>query len=526
MIGFISFFTLSTGEPDFLTNEKNGFEIGVTLYDSQGNPIKSGLTQTTIQGVPGVFYMSISIRASNQGQVPLGNLKITESHPSEFTNALQGAVAFQPSLATGEENVLEYDTANACTVDGQCGTGERCRDTNQDSIADSCLIDISNFIGDITYGATLTAELIGAVGELVTDSTLVNVLLEFSQDEIIFRTNIKQDIGTEAYFGTDEISDTSDGSLRWIAVDKDEDGFLEAYGYTGETLLLSGGDCSTLNQNHLLVIIDYVGIEDIWIYKDTFQVNDIFVCVEDSIPGVINYIYRRDIGGASSAIISSISVEPYKSINCGLVIPCQERYSVAVSPPTPFCGNDIVESGEICDGVDLIGQTCATQGFDLGTLNCLSSCSSYDTSQCTFFFAGGNIKFRTGSLNYGCGDRWISYTDSCGAVLDGYGADSSSSFPDTSCNSIATLNNWIFLSNLPYAPQGDTCGIHRIFLNNDDGDGIISLYKGGEFLYICENGLSDGKSSFTEYSKSSSRVCTDDSCITSFSVDPSRELMC
>ena len=49
----------------------------------------------------------------------------------------------------------------------------------------------------------------------------------------------------------------------------------------------------------------------------------------------------------------------------------------------PFCGNDITEQGEICDGIDLNGDTCADVGFSGGTLACQSNCLNYDTSNCT-----------------------------------------------------------------------------------------------------------------------------------------------
>lgn len=49
---------------------------------------------------------------------------------------------------------------------------------------------------------------------------------------------------------------------------------------------------------------------------------------------------------------------------------------------TPVCGNGIKESGESCDGSDLGGQTCQSQGFGGGTLACTASCT-LDTSGCT-----------------------------------------------------------------------------------------------------------------------------------------------
>ncbi len=47
-----------------------------------------------------------------------------------------------------------------------------------------------------------------------------------------------------------------------------------------------------------------------------------------------------------------------------------------------LCGNGVVDSGEDCDGTDLNGQTCVTRGFVSGTLACTSSCT-FNTSGCS-----------------------------------------------------------------------------------------------------------------------------------------------
>lgn len=46
------------------------------------------------------------------------------------------------------------------------------------------------------------------------------------------------------------------------------------------------------------------------------------------------------------------------------------------------CGNGAVESGEQCDGSNLAGHSCITQGYGGGILSCNSSCI-FNTSQCT-----------------------------------------------------------------------------------------------------------------------------------------------
>lgn len=48
------------------------------------------------------------------------------------------------------------------------------------------------------------------------------------------------------------------------------------------------------------------------------------------------------------------------------------------------CGNGLREGLEFCDGIDLGGATCASQGFlaDAGSLGCRADCAGYDTTAC------------------------------------------------------------------------------------------------------------------------------------------------
>ncbi len=50
--------------------------------------------------------------------------------------------------------------------------------------------------------------------------------------------------------------------------------------------------------------------------------------------------------------------------------------------PQQVCGNNLKEGTEECDGTDLFGETCQSQGFTSGTLSCTGSCT-LDTSGCT-----------------------------------------------------------------------------------------------------------------------------------------------
>jgi hypothetical protein len=68
-----------------------------------------------------------------------------------------------------------------------------------------------------------------------------------------------------------------------------------------------------------------------------------------------------------------------------------------------FCGDNVREGTETCDGPQLGGQSCITQGFDGGSLACNATCNGYNTSGCTE-----------------CGDGVQEGTEECdGADLDG-----------------------------------------------------------------------------------------------------------
>ena len=62
----------------------------------------------------------------------------------------------------------------------------------------------------------------------------------------------------------------------------------------------------------------------------------------------------------------------------------------------PTCGDDVAEGGEVCDGTDLAGQTCVTQGFTGGVLACNGTCTGFDTSGCTGGPVCGNGVVETG----------------------------------------------------------------------------------------------------------------------------------
>lgn len=65
----------------------------------------------------------------------------------------------------------------------------------------------------------------------------------------------------------------------------------------------------------------------------------------------------------------------------GCTASCLFDTSACTTTPAPTCGNGIVETGEQCDGTNLGGVSCTTQGFLAGTLSCSATCQ-FNTSVC------------------------------------------------------------------------------------------------------------------------------------------------
>ena len=49
---------------------------------------------------------------------------------------------------------------------------------------------------------------------------------------------------------------------------------------------------------------------------------------------------------------------------------------------TGQCGDGVIQSDESCDGSNLNGKTCSTQGFSGGTLSCNSNCTFNTCFKC------------------------------------------------------------------------------------------------------------------------------------------------
>ena len=88
------------------------------------------------------------------------------------------------------------------------------------------------------------------------------------------------------------------------------------------------------------------------------------------------------------------------------------------------CGNNIKETGEVCDGSDLDGETCPSQGCGGGTLACDSDCLGFDLSGCTGCPVCPNGTCESGEDCNSCPNDCISGGGGCGdGICEGSGED-------------------------------------------------------------------------------------------------------
>lgn len=73
------------------------------------------------------------------------------------------------------------------------------------------------------------------------------------------------------------------------------------------------------------------------------------------------------------------------------------------------CGNSRLETGEVCDGNLLGGQTCQTKGYDDGRLACAADCASFVTTDCKTIATCTDTDNGNNSSNYGL--TTVTYTD-------------------------------------------------------------------------------------------------------------------
>lgn len=431
--------------------------------------------------------MSLKIKVSNTGDSALSNIRIAESHPDAFTIALQGQTPSPSTLAKGQSNILILDTANTCTDDSSCSSNEKCVGTGQKY----CRIDISNLLGDYTFGLTIQANYTDAYGVIAGGIlTVINLPITFQQDEVIFRTNAVNGVYT--------------GGTR-IVVDRAGDGELENYGDSS-----SGGSGAYYPADFLAYTP-----QGKLVYKCGTSTQ---VCVSSSTTldkTVTQTSVTRMIYGLGGTLpTTKTPTEPYLSQNCGGIKPCQEMYSIIIAPPSQTCSDSLKNQDETdtdCGG--LICSACPNTKACLINTDCTSG-------NCTGNICQGvavqNVKLRISDLGYGSTSA-IGFTSTCGNTLTRYGYSSSSGILTGVCASIM--------------PTKAYCGTSNTLLLSDlaggwrSGGEAPSLWQSSTsgMVCVCDSG-DDGDYTIKRYTATDSdRVNVDES---SASINPSYELVC
>jgi len=102
-----------------------------------------------------------------------------------------------------------------------------------------------------------------------------------------------------------------------------------------------------------------------------------------------------------SALCAS-SACPFSSCPASSACPDPAGVPCSLTSGCPVCGNGNIDAGEQCDGSNLNGESCQSQGYGAGTLGCTSSCV-FNTSACTL-----------------CGNGFINLGEQCdGSNLNG-----------------------------------------------------------------------------------------------------------
>ena len=97
---------------------------------------------------------------------------------------------------------------------------------------------------------------------------------------------------------------------------------------------------------------------------------------------------------------------------------CNEWVTTGTCPVNPVCGNSVIEGSEQCDASNLNGHTCASEGFNGGSVSCSGSCT-VNTASCCKDACTGNTQCVGTTLqtcqdgnNDGC-KEWVN-TGTCG----------------------------------------------------------------------------------------------------------------
>jgi hypothetical protein len=481
--GIYFFLQIGTHSEIFVNNEDS--KISLKLYDANGNEIKSNMQQTTVfsgaRSQTGVFYLSMKIFLNNNGNSTLTNIRVVPDETNELYKSLSNQNPSQTYLNKGQNGILFLDTANPCNSNSDCGSNEACVGT----ITKKCLINLEQLAGNVTFSIQILADYFNAYGITQTTGITTGLTLAFTSDNVAFRTNVNVQTFTIFNFIDGSASNpTTDGKERWIALDMNGDNILEKYGHYS-----SIRGTNVWCQERVLPILQYLNYgnnidSDIWVLK--YSSSEIEICYndDDSPHHSTSGSYKLDYGKSpQDAITYAIPLEPFKSQNCGGIIPCQERYKAQTSIPIQTCNDNAKNQDE----------TDADCGGSICTKRCGYSKTCTQASDCLSNLCSNGVCSVREWVNYRVNNNWnppteLAFSPNCTTNLTKYSLTNSYEIESSRCNTSTYLSSSDLLS---YGVAGHFSNpSHTSCVANEDASGnqILELYNdvnNNDVLWLC-----------------------------------------
>lgn len=141
-----------------------------------------------------------------------------------------------------------------------------------------------------------------------------------------------------------------------------------------------------------------------------------------------------DLGGATCASLG----QGFNGGSLGCTSSCTFDTRQCQSPQS--CGNGVAEGSEVCDGPDLGGATCTSEGFAGGTLVCNAACTGFSTTGCQALTACGNGTIDAGEACDGANLAGES-CQTLGYKAGSLGCDAGCGFDTSQCSGYPNCGN-------------------------------------------------------------------------------------
>ncbi|MCL5008790.1 MAG: hypothetical protein M1400_00415, partial [Patescibacteria group bacterium] len=380
--------TVPTPVNECLTTVMGGYIVCYTLDNVTITPTNVNYTY----GSGGSQAYSISAhlkidRARTSPQIKNINFFGLYSAVQSGTNVPSYAVGYNTQCTPGvNDNFL------ACSLSGAAyaptGSDESWGSLNDTlTIHDSVIVNGGEYITiftDLRYSFIYTYNGLNySVGQFATGPTLTITGIR-PQCSI---SSFTADSPTVSYNGSTNLRFALSGSFPWNISTLSGSGSASPSSGTSSSGVSSSGSLTSTTTYRLSCGSTYRDV--------TVSVASAPVCSPSNAsgsPGSGVFLSASGGDGNYSWSTPSSSTSCGNSASCTVTYSSAGTYSATVTSAgqssncsvniSSLCGNGVINPGEQCDGSNLNGQTCSSQGYVSGTLSCNSNCT-FNTSACS-----------------------------------------------------------------------------------------------------------------------------------------------